>query len=86
VLAQALRVAPGLTSGQLRARLATLTHRADPDLARRRYRQGLSERRLNHGRCGQGTGCRVPARACDIDHTIRHRHGRLEWTTPLGQT
>ena len=28
----------------------------------------------------------VPAERCDGEHLIRHPDGRIEWTTPLGQT
>ena len=43
------------TTGQLRARLAKLVILADPDAARRRYRQGLKGRRVEHGREDDGT-------------------------------
>ena len=43
------------TTGQLRARLAKLVIQADPDAARRRYRQGLKGRRVEHGREDDGT-------------------------------
>ena len=46
VAALVLETAPGLTTGQLRARLARLVITVDPDGAADRYRTGLEERRI----------------------------------------
>src|SRR5262245_14302869 len=43
------------TTAQLRAKLARLVIKADPDAARRRYRNGLENRRVDHGQEQDGT-------------------------------
>jgi hypothetical protein len=45
------------TTAQLRAKLARLVIKTDPDAARRRYSNGLGLRRLEHGREDDGTWC-----------------------------
>ena len=55
ITARLLPDAAERTTGQLRARLAKLIILADPDAARRRYRQGLKGRRVEHGREDDGT-------------------------------
>jgi Domain of unknown function (DUF222) len=62
------RILPGAgekTTAQLRAKLARLILKADPDAARRRYTNSLAFRRVEHGQEEDGTwllGGRVPAR------------------------
>jgi hypothetical protein len=51
----ALECAKAMTSGQLRAKLAALIIAVDPDAARWRYRRAVRERRVVHGRTGEGT-------------------------------
>ncbi|MGH8913770.1 MAG: DUF222 domain-containing protein [Acidimicrobiia bacterium] len=46
VATEALRVAPGLTTGQLRARVARLVISVDPDAAKKRYEESLTDRRV----------------------------------------
>ena len=46
VLGALLPQAPGLTTGQLRARIQRMLIAADPDAARRRYRAAVRERRV----------------------------------------
>ncbi|MBP2365969.1 HNH endonuclease signature motif containing protein [Pseudonocardia parietis] len=46
VCAALLPTAPGLTTGQLRARMQRMVIAIDPDAAQRRYRKALSERRV----------------------------------------
>ena len=55
VLNRVLPDAAVRTTGQLRARVYRLVMKADPEAARRRYRQGLKGRRVEHGREDDGT-------------------------------
>jgi uncharacterized protein DUF222 len=56
--------AAGWTSGQLRDRLHYQAHKADPNLARRRYRAGVTDRRvylgLNHDGTAHLSGTNLP--------------------------
>jgi hypothetical protein len=47
--------APHKTTAQLRAKLARLVIKADPDAARKRYNNGLQGRRVEHGQEDDGT-------------------------------
>lgn len=55
VVNQILERAPGLTTGQLGARLRRLCLEIEPDTARQRYQQGLQERRVERGQNPDGT-------------------------------
>jgi len=72
----ALRHAPAMTSGRLRAHLATLVIQTDPEAATTRYRRGVQARRVVHGHTPQHTaylsGCDLPA-----DRAAR-AHARIE--------
>ena len=56
VLDQCLDDVPGLTTGQIRARLGRLVMIADPDGAKASYEEGLAERRLATGSNPDHTG------------------------------
>ncbi len=65
IAAQVLPDAPGLTTGQLRARLATLVIAADPDAAAKRHQAKVADRRVElqptEDGCATLLGLNLPA-------------------------
>ncbi len=78
VAERALVEAATLTTGQLRARIARLVITVDPDSAKKRYQQGLEERRVSTTPNPDGTanlyGLNLPA---DLTHAAMRRINRL---------